>query len=685
MRSNEAATQKSQALNSDSRFAMKPIFFALLTTFLFGAFAFQLWFHATRTSVTVDEPIHILAGHRYWQCGDFGINPEHPPLLKLLATTPLFFRTLIEPNENCGSKITDQTEAEQAGVLFLTANGIDRTVIPARLSAALLSLLLAVLVFSAAWEMFGRGTALLALALLAFEPNLIAHGSLVTTDMALTTMAFAAVYTLFRYLNKPNFFNLATAATAVGLMLASKHSAIIFVPILFALLLADALIFRRPKSFSAEDFLRRIAAFGAIVLLGFVLLWAFYDFRYDSLPGKVESQISVANYIRGAGRPETADSLAAKIVILIGNWQLFPESYTFGLADVVATGSRNTFIFNRNYASGQWFYFPAAFVIKTSVALLLLLPFGIAMPFFNAEKRRETMFLLLPPLLFFAVALTSAMNIGVRHILPVYPFFVIVAAMGAVWASRKFPILRLIIVLLLLFHAATAVRIAPNYLAFANDFWGGSDQTFQLLADSNVEWGQNLKLVNQYLADKNITDCWFAGFGNGELNRVSQPCRLLPGSLSWFATEQIIEPTPPTIEGTILLSSSVLPPRGDDEYLSIAQTQPIAQIGGSIFVYQGRFEIPLAAALSRAGRASWLIERARFTEAVDEGRQAVNVAPNDVRTHFPLAIALARNGQIFEARHEFELIIELARANPVKYRNFELRAWQEIGLLEKVE
>jgi hypothetical protein len=181
------------------------------------------------------------------------------------------------------------------------------------------------------------------------------------------------------------------------------------------------------------------------------------------------------------------------------------------------------------------------------------------------------------------------------------------------------------LIALFVFHAATAVRTAPNYIAFANDFWGGTDNTYNLLADSNVEWGQNLKLAGEYLARENISDCWFAGFAGGELNRVTQPCRLIPGYLNWFGTEQIVEPTPPIIEGTILLSVSVLPSRSTDEYLPVAQTDPIARIGGSILVYRGRFEVPLAAALSHVARSLWLMRRNEFEEAVTESRESRRV------------------------------------------------------------
>ena len=272
--------------------------YAFSVLLLFGLFAYQLWFHATHTSVTVDEPAHILAGYRHWQCGDFGINPEHPPLLKLLAAAPLNFRNLIEPNWVCGSKMTSKFDSFSFGNSFLVDNGVDSIVTSTRLAAAVISLLLAVLVFLAAWELFGRWEAVTALALLAFEPSLIAHGSLVMTDMALTATAFAAVYALYRFQNKANWFRFVLVGLAFGLMLAAKHSAVVFVPILFGLLIADVIIFRRSETHLMNRIFRNGATFVGFFLIGLIVLWAFYGFCYRSIPNVSVQTISVADYIK---------------------------------------------------------------------------------------------------------------------------------------------------------------------------------------------------------------------------------------------------------------------------------------------------------------------------------------------------------------------------------------------------
>lgn len=628
--------------------------YSVAIVLLFGLFAFQLWFHAVRTSATFDEPAHTVAGYRYWQCGDFGINPEHPPMLKLLATASFNFRAdLVNPKGDCGVRYTPKPQMDYLGGAFLADNGVDSILIPARLLSALLSLGLAALVFLATLKMFGRWEALAAL----------------------------AVFALYSYAKNPTWTRVFVVGLAFGLLLAAKHSAVIFVPILFALFIADAVLFRQIENRLLKQIFRRTAVFAGFFLIGFVVLWSFYGFRYHALPNSSENMVSVDEYIKSNGRPEMIESLPAKVVTTVNKFRIFPESYILGLADVIATGSRNATIFDKTYATGQWFYFPVAFAVKSSIALLILLPFGLLFPFFNREKRREILFILAPPLAFFAISLTSKMNIGVRHILPVYAFFIVAAAVGAVWISSKFYYFRYVLIALLIFHAVTAARTAPNYIAFANDFFGSTNNSYRVFRDSSSEWGQNYKLINEYLKRENITDCWFAGIGNLEVMRVSQPCRILPDRLLRGFGSQMSEIAPSVIEGTILVSINNLPPRGD-EYSVFWQAQPIDQIGGSIFVYRGRFEMPNVAALSRVVRANQLIRFNHFEEAITEGRAAVELAPADARTHLALALALLRAEKKDEARKEFEAVIETAKSKTALFRNQEVQAQFELEKLK---
>jgi hypothetical protein len=648
--------------------------------FLLAAFAFQLVYHATRTSATVDEPDHILAGHRHWQCGDFGINPEHPPLLKLLATAPLNFRELSEPPWECGSKLTSKFDAFSYGSTFLVENGVDSVVIPTRLAASVMSILLALLVFLATWEMFGRWEAVTALAILAFEPNLIAHGSIVTTDMAISATSFGAIYALYRFDKDRTWLRFSVAGLAFGLMLASKHSAVVFVGILLVLSIADVLLFRRSEVHLSRRIIRQSAAYAGMFVIGLAILWSFYGFRYYAIPKANESTISVADYIKENGRPESVASLPARLTAAISHTPVFPESYVLGMADVIAWGTRNSWIFGRSYTTGKWFYFPIAFLVKSSIALLLLLPVGLVYLLCNREKWREGMFLLVPATLFFIFASASNFNTGVRHILPVYGLLIILASAGAIWLCRRFNVFRYALVALLVFNAIANVRSAPSYLAYANDLWGGYGNTHRIFADSNADTGQSMKLVSEYLAREGVQDCWISTFVHPEMIRSVQPCRPMPSGVRIMVSRNLIDPVPAVIEGTVVLSIMEFPPRGGDEYLPVAKTEPIAFMGGNTYVYRGRFEVPLAAAISHAVRSGHFLRMKNLDAAVTEGREAVRLGAGDPRTHLALGLALARAGQNEEAIQELETTVGQAKADP-RFRNAEIRAQQELARL----
>ncbi len=660
----------------------------LILAMLLGFYGFQLWYHATRTSATIDEPFHILAGYRYWQCGDYGINPEHPPLLKLLAASTISSQNLVEPVSVCGSKITDKFTGFLTGFQFLSRNGVDQILVPARLAASLMSILLAVLVFLAAWKMFGKPEAFLALTLLVFEPNLIAHGSLVTTDMAITAMMFAAVYALYRYRQRPTVPRLLLTGLAVGLMLASKHSGIMVLPILFVLLMVDVLITWKRNKSDADSRLRlgllnNAAAFVGICLIGLTILWATYGFRYYALPDATTDTVSLVDFFKESSDPEAAGRFSGKIVELMGRTHIFPESYVYGLADIVAFGVRPVYLLGTLYPRQQWFYFPVIFPIKTSTALLLLLPLALLSGKLYRKHPREMLFLLLPALAYFAISLTSGLNMGIRHILPIYPFFIIVAAAGACALARRYRTFFYALIVLFLFHAFTAVRTAPNYIAFSNDFWGGTNNTYR---HEGFDWGQNLKIIDEYLKKEDFQDCWLAYLGPGELARVNQACHLMPAP-GWLFTEQTIEPLPPVIEGTVFLSTELLPPKNTVwghpvfEYDAIVKTEPVAILGGTIFVYKGRFEIPLAAALTYRARGIQYRRLSRIDEAIADGRKAVELAPGDPLIRLFLGVTLSRAGKNDEARQELEATVSLAESNLALFRGAQESAQAELRKL----
>jgi dolichyl-phosphate-mannose--protein O-mannosyl transferase len=203
----------------------------------------ELTFSIRQQSLSWDEGDHIFAGYMSWKRVDFGINPEHPPLVKALAAIPLLPMHLKVPDSKRKGFFKD--EAYFDGRDFIFGNGgeaeADRIIFRARLAAATLSLLLALLVFLAAREMFGDGAALFALALVVFEPNMIAHGAYVTTDMGVSCFIFASIYAFYRYVKAPSVSRLIVLGLVSGLALASKHSGVLLLPFGLALIVTEIL------------------------------------------------------------------------------------------------------------------------------------------------------------------------------------------------------------------------------------------------------------------------------------------------------------------------------------------------------------------------------------------------------------------------------------------------------------
>ena len=187
-----------------------------LAGFFFVFFAAELFFSIRQQSQTVDESVHIFSGYQYWKHRDFGANPEHPPLVKLVATLPLLNLNL-KPTEIL-SGATKLTHTEKA-FPFLYNNLVPgQTILSrARLACILFPLILAALLFLCCYEMFGQGVALLGLVLLIIEPNVLANGPLVTTDLAASCFIFASIYSFYRYMKNPGWWRLCVCGLAVTL------------------------------------------------------------------------------------------------------------------------------------------------------------------------------------------------------------------------------------------------------------------------------------------------------------------------------------------------------------------------------------------------------------------------------------------------------------------------------------
>jgi 4-amino-4-deoxy-L-arabinose transferase-like glycosyltransferase len=638
---------------------------------LLAALVLQLTLSVSRDSPTWDEGDHIFAGYRSLTHMDFGLNPEHPPVVKMLAAAPLLSMTLKVPEVR---NRFFMHEAFLDGKEFLFGNDADAMMFRARMTASTLTVLLALLVFLAAKEFFGTGAAFIALTLIVFEPNLLAHGARVTTDAGLSCFMFATIYAFYRYVKAPSAWRLAVVGLAMGLTLAAKHTGILLIPMLALLAICEVMLSRLAKQRYSEGPVGtgRYAGLLAVSVIASVLiavgvLWASYGFRFAARPDGLQLNPGFAEWIA------QLKPFEAHLVSFAARWHLLPQSYLYGLAAVrLSAESYTTFVLGTVYPHGVWFYFPVTFVIKSTLAFLV----GLGIYVFAIANRKQTrareiLFLTVPPAFYLIVAMNSKMNIGVRHILPLYVFLAVLIAgaaqslmrHGLPMTARRW---QYVVVALVLFHVFSSVRSFPNYMAYSNELWGGPSQTYKYLTDSNVDWAQQLKSTKQYLDGRGTKECWFAYFGQGVLepHYYGIPSKPLPTADSLWMNERI--DVPPTIDGTVLVSAGVLSgfefgPDALNPYRQFQQLRPVAVIDAAVFVFEGHFEIPLASALGHAQHAMVLLEGKQLNEALTEAQAGVALAPDSVITQSALGNALMALNRPDEARPVYQRALELAR------------------------
>jgi hypothetical protein len=617
-----------------------------------AAYPILLTAYQRANSPVFDEGMHIAAGYRYWQCADYGINPEHPPLLKLIAAAPLRRWTIDDYDAPCGTSITSNARLIAVGYRLLNGPRGDQALAVARSGAMLFPMLLLIVTWAAARAWFGPLAAGFAALLTVFEPNLTAHGPLVATDMTITATALLTVFCADHYLRRPSWARLLWLGLALGLALASKHTAV-FVP--FIVLLQFAMSFWFDRNFTPQRAAHLFLAWCAACLIGVTILWGTYQFRYAGLPGPNAPSFEIAKSVEQSGK---AGTLFGRSMIQVARFHLLPESYLAGLLYVVNNSTRASFIFGKQYDTGVWFYFPVTIAVKTPLALLVLVLLAQASRRLWRLYRRELAALAIPVIVFLFFAVTSKINLGVRHILPIYPFLILFAAAAAADLCKRSRAAAVLCCGLVLFQAASYGYNFPNEIAYANEAWGGPRHLHRFLGDSNVDWGQGLYQVKAYAGTRNITDCWIAWAGPKNPAQVGLPCRALSGPSFVEATGTGLPPVlTEKFFGTVFVSS-LLTNYDIFPYGYFLKHAPDGVIAGSVLVYHGDFDLPEIAAERRVARGWWYLNHKQASQAVEEfGAAEGHVAASGI-LHSLYGWALEASGRPAEARQKYELAAE---------------------------
>jgi 4-amino-4-deoxy-L-arabinose transferase-like glycosyltransferase len=625
----------------------------------------QLSLMANMNSATWDEPDHIYSAYMQAMHGDYGLNPEHPPLIKFLGALPLIEMELkMPPLQGRPYRL----EEAAGGRDFLFGNDANTILFRVRMATSGITILLALMVFLATQEMFGAGAGLIALGLLVFDPTLLAHSALMTTDAGGAYFMFASIYAFYRYAKSPSKIRLALVGLAVGLALASKHSNVLLLPMLLLLGVGETLwpnaasIKRAPVSLGRR-FMHSGVALIAIALIAVAVLWATYGFRYAARADGLQ-----LNPLMAAQLARVPSHLEGAALALMAKLHLLPESYIYGFAHVLIQSKAFTsFLLGTIYPHPVWFYFPIAMVIKSTLSFLIL--FGIALWTIATGRLRaprEILYMAVPAAIYMAFAMAGGMNIGVRHVLPIYIFLTVLLG-GASWKlAQKNRRWLSVVVLLLVFQATSVMHAFPAYVSYANEAAGGPAAVHNLLSDSSSDWGQQMKAVRRYTDAHGIKDCWFAYFGQGvaDFSYYGIPCRpLITADSLYFDGPHDV---PAAMDGPVFMSAGVLSgfefgPGSLNPYENFKQLKPVAVVDYGVFVYDGHFNIPLAAALSHTQKAGLLLAQKDLPQALSEAQQAEALTPDSASVNAVLGKVLDASGRPQDALPFFQKALLLAQ------------------------
>lgn len=472
-------------------------------------------------SATIDEPGHLAAGLAVWRAGDFRLAPDHPPLARLWASLPVFLSDHAWPPPDAPG--WSDGNFFRFGRELFARNDPERLLLPARVMMILLLCATVVAVFAATRRLFGSGAAALALVLAALDPGLLAHGHYVTTDLPMALTALVAIASFARLVQGVTLPRVVAAGAALSAAFLVKLTALLLLPALVAMSLVAVarprpLPVRLPRGEPIEIVSRgrRAAALAAVLAVIALLLttgiWAGYGLRYQALHGPDAARATMyplalfgppapANMdeawrllLRDPRSGEERSGLVPRAVRIARRHRLLPEAYLFGMAALGRhQAGRVTYLDGTISAGGRTAYFPLAFLWKTPVATLLLFAAGLAA---LAVRRIPVADLPLAIGLaafaatYAAASLAADLNIGHRHLLPLYPVVFVVAGAGWAWAATTAG--RLAVVALGCAAAVSTGWAAPHFLGYFNEAAGGPLQGFRRLADSNVDWSQDL-------------------------------------------------------------------------------------------------------------------------------------------------------------------------------------------------
>jgi tetratricopeptide (TPR) repeat protein len=560
--------------------------------------------------------------------------------------------------------------------MIFRENNAEQILLYAKLPLVLVSIALGITIFLWSRELYGAPAAVGALFLYALDPNILAHTSVAQTDLAFSAFYCIASYFFWRALQKPTLPHIAGAAFFCACTTITKFS-FINLFLTWSIVGAGYLLFAalapgdrsRAGMPMAREKARRLALIiGAAAAVSYVAVWTIYGFRWDPTPdGRIHFPIATVMPTSPAAR---------SIAEWVSNSYLLPEAAVYGFLFVLKFLHRISFLSGAVSTNGFWLFFPLAFAVKTPVATLLLIAATPTLWIFNRRIGAAECFLAAHVLIYFAIALASPINIGLRHILPIYPFLFVLlgGSIAALWGMKDRWV-RGALALAALWYASSAAYIYPHYLAYFNELWGGPKNGYKILVDSNLDWGQDLKGLKAFLEQNRIERVYLSYFGTADICHYGIRYIRAPGFPDPpLLCDQPPEKTPPEFLAVSAtnLQSVYLPDKHTYDWLK--SYTPVAQIGYTIFVYNIKGDARAHKNLAEGYLKSAMIadaqrEFALAGESLTDKQLARVDLGDKADPYVNLGAAFYEKGMIEEATALFERAVALDAKNSEAHTN----------------
>ena len=549
---------------------------------------------------TIDEGVHLAAGVTYWQKHDFRLNEEHPPLIKLLAALPV---VLSRPHVNYDSpswRSGDQW-AFAREFLYQSGNNPDTLLLLGRLPMVVVSLCLGFVLYLWGRKLAGDWAGLLTLGWYAFDPNFLAHGHYITTDVGVTLGYALTLYVLVRLLERWTWKRALVFALVFGLAQMTKFSATFLLPLSAVIAAAWAGWYtdhRRLRSACVRGLQVTGLALAGVFVVGFATYLGQVKAGRDDL--WVQSLLRERTAVLAEGRLAQEPKIVQRFIAWSDPTASFHPLYTLATSVELPMWSYVkgfTLVANHDYWGhlaylngqysnfGWWWYFPFALLVKTPFATLLALllaSVALTRAVQKFQLRLHPGFLVIgaASLLYLLWSLTSNINLGVRHVFPVYlAVFTTIGVFGAQVIARGKRQLRWLLGGIGILYFLTSILAYPTYTAYFSEIVGGTANGPKYLVDSNIDWGQAVKRLKSFLVAENIPYVCMSYFGQANLTTYGIDYRYLQTQDDPHA--------PADVNCVVAISvTSIL--SHDGAYWWLRAYEPDARIGGTIYLYDFR-------------------------------------------------------------------------------------------------